>query len=429
MGPVNIPHFLRRRVKGVYYGWRITAASFFINALADGTYFLGFTVLLLPISRDLEISRTAISIPFSLARIIGGALGPTVGPLIDRFGPSRVLTFAALVGGLGFVLLYWTHSYTWFLVVYLGLVSVGMQSGFGAATATAITQWFVRRRSLAMAVAQTGYSFGGAIIPPLFALGVYTVGWRTTVLIAGIGMWTVVLPLSTQLRRSPESMGLQPDGGPATIGATASLQSADRPQAAIREVPTRTALRTSTYWLLAWSFGLRSMVWGAMGVHLVAIMVWKGLSEPTAGYLMGFWALAWAPAVLLLGWLGDRRSKQKIAALGSFVAAGGVLLLALLDQVQVWQMLLVMLLLAPNEAGWGLGWTMLGDMFGRRHFATLRGGIIAVQALMGVGAPVYSGWIYDRTGGYTLVLWPALALVVLSGLAFWFLPRPRMGGG
>jgi MFS family permease len=166
-----------------------------------------------------------------------------------------------------------------------------------------------------------------------------------------------------------------------------------------------------------------------MGVHLVAIMVWKGISEPTGGYLMGFWALAWAPAVLLMGWLGDRWSKHKIAALGSLVAAGGVLLLALLDQVAVWQMLVVMLLLAPNEAGWGLGWAMLGDLFGRRHFATLRGGIIAVQSLMGVGAPVYSGWVYDRTGGYTWVLWPALGLVLASGLGFWLLPRVRVEEG
>lgn len=429
MGPRTMARALRRRTSGVYYGWRVTAASFLINALADGTYFLGFTVLLLPISRDLGVSRTAISVPFSLARIIGGALGPSVGPLIDRFGPSRVLTFAALLGGLGFVLLYWTHSYAWFLVVYLGLVSVGMQSGFGAATATAITQWFVRRRSLAMAVAQTGYSFGGAIIPPLFALGVQTVGWRTTALIAGLGMWTIVLPLSTQLRRSPESMGMRPDGDPtAPAGDANAAPTPGRAHLVHGEVPVRGALRTTTYWMLAWCFGLRSIVWGAMGVHLVAIMVWKGLSEPTGGYLMGFWALAWAPAVLLMGWLGDRWSKQKIAALGSFVAAGGVLLLALLDQVAVWQMLVVMLLLAPNEAGWGLGWAMLGDLFGRRHFATLRGGIIAVQSLMGVGAPVYSGWVYDRTGGYTWVLWPALALVVAGGLGFWFLPRPRAPG-
>ncbi|MSQ16409.1 MAG: MFS transporter [Dehalococcoidia bacterium] len=430
MGPRTIANALRRRTRGVYYGWRVTAAGFLINALADGTYFLGFTVLLLPISRDLGVSRTAISVPFSLARIIGGALGPIAGPLIDRFGPSRVLTFAALLGGLGFVLLYWTSSYTWFLVVYLGLVSVGMQSGFGAATATAVTQWFVRRRSLAMAVAQTGYSFGGAIIPPLFALGVQTVGWRATALIAGLGMWTIVLPLSTQLRRSPESMGMRPDGDPPLPeGAATDVLTPGRTHLVRGEVPVRSALHTPTYWMLAWCFGLRSMVWGAMGVHLVAIMVWKGISEPTSGYLMGFWALAWAPAVLLMGWLGDRWSKQKIAALGSFIAAGGVLMLALLDQVAVWQMLVVMLLLAPNEAGWGLGWAMIGDLFGRRHFATLRGGIIAVQSLMGVGAPVYSGWVYDHTGGYTWVLWPALALVVGGGLCFWFLPRPQVPEG
>jgi MFS family permease len=88
-------------------------------------------------------------------------------------------------------------------------------------------------------------------------------------------------------------------------------------------------------------------------------------------------------------------------------------------------MVLVLLLLSPNEAGWSLGWAMLGDFFGRRNFATLRGGMIALQSLMGVGSPLYSGWIYDTTGSYSLVILPAVVLIVASGLAVWFLPRPR----
>jgi len=109
-------------------------------------------------------------------------------------------------------------------------------------------------------------------------------------------------------------------------------------------------------------------------------MTWKGVGESTAGYLVGVYAIAWTPAILVMGWMGDRWSKQRIAAFGSFIATLGLSLLILRDQVTVWQMMLILVLLAPNEAGWALAWAMLGDFFGRRNFATLRGGMIAVQS-------------------------------------------------
>lgn len=51
-----------------------------------------------------------------------------------------------------------------------------------------------------------------------------------------------------------------------------------------------------------------------------------------------------------------------------------------------------------------LNWSLTGDLFGRRSYATLRG-------ILGTGygeatflSPVYAGWIFDRTGSYTIVL-------------------------
>ena len=68
---------------------------------------------------------------------------------------------------------------------------------------------------------------------------------------------------------------------------------------------------------------------------------------------------------------------------------------------------------------------MLGDLFGRRNFATLRGGMMTVQSAMAVGTPLYAGWIYDSTQSYFLVIAPASALMFVAGAMLWLLPKPR----
>ena len=43
---------LRRWLDGLPDGWRVLGASVIVNAISDGTWFYGFSVFFLPISRD-----------------------------------------------------------------------------------------------------------------------------------------------------------------------------------------------------------------------------------------------------------------------------------------------------------------------------------------------------------------------------------------
>ena len=418
---------MSRRFKGIFYGWRIVAAGFLGNALNDGTYFLGFSVFFLPISRDLELSRTATSLPFSLARLIGGILGPISGWGIDRLGAGKVLAVSAFLGGLGFILLRWADTYTLFLVVFLGVLSLGMHGGLSSPGIAAVSKWFTRRRAFALAVTTTGFAVGGGAIPPLLALGVKHFDWRTTAMFCGLAIWTISPLLAIQLQKSPEGMGLQPDGltpdGPAPALSPSAIDSAS---ATSGEFSVGQAMRTVTYWQFALSVGLRSMAVGMFSVHLVAIMTWKGLGETTAGFLVGVYALAWLPAVLVMGWMGDRWSKQRVGGAGSLIGAFAISLLLLWSKTDVWQMVLVLLLLAPSISAMSLGWAIIADYYGRKNFATLRGIVIAVMSFMGAGAPLYAGWIFDTTSSYTWVIVPASILTGASGLLLWLLPRPRI---
>lgn len=412
------------RLDRVFYGWWIVAITLVVNATVTGVFFFGMSVFFLPISRDLGVSRAATALPISIARLLGVIQGPIMGALVDRFGPSKVLFACATVGGLGYLLLSNTSSYTMYMVVFIAVISLGLQSGFDASTMTTVSRWFTRKRGIALSLMSVGFALGGAVVTPLVALSINAYGWRTTAFIIGILMWIIVLPLSTRLYRSPESRGLQPDGG--TLQAPRSVtQIQPSSPDPFTDFTLREAIATRTYWHLAITLGLRSMVWGALLVHMVAIMKWKGLDESMAGVLIGLMALIAMPVALLMGWLGDRYPKRHLVTAGDCVSAISLVLLLLLDRVEVWHMVIVFLLWSPNQGNWPLNWAMLAEQFGRKHFGVLRGGIISTMSFLSFGAPLYSGWVFDRTESYFWALAPAVFLLVTAAFCTWATPAAR----
>jgi hypothetical protein len=54
-------------------------------------------------------------------------------------------------------------------------------------------------------------------------------------------------------------------------------------------------------------------------------------------------------------------------------------------------------------------WALVGDFFGRKSFATIRGWIGMIQSFATMPAAVFTGCVYDQTQSYSaaLVLWRA----------------------
>src|SRR5919106_2732709 len=200
-----------REHKGLFYGWWIVIIGCILDAVKGGTFNSGFSLYFLPVLTELNLSRAATSLPFSLAKLESALEGPLIGYLIDRVDLRVMLVLGTTLAGLGFVLLSFTHSYLFFLLVFMGLLTLGFQAGFNHATMAAVNHWFLRKRGLAMSIVQTGQAIGGVVIFPLVALAVLKLGWRQAAFLSGIGVLALV-PLTLLVRRSPESMGLLPDG-------------------------------------------------------------------------------------------------------------------------------------------------------------------------------------------------------------------------
>jgi MFS family permease len=408
---------------GLFYGWWIVIIGCILDAVKGGTFNTGFTLYFLPILTELQLSRAATSLPFSLAKLEAALEGPLVGYLIDRLDLRVMLVVGTALAGLGFVLLSFTHSYFFFLLVFMGLLTMGFQAGFNHATMAAVNHWFLRKRGLAMAIVQTGQAIGGVVIFPLVALAVLKLGWRYAAFLSGIGV-LMLLPLVLLVRRSPETMGLLPDGerrapaGPSLIVATPVYRLRET-----REFTAGEAFKTPAFWLLAAFHGLRNVPYNGITVHLVPLMVWKGLDEPTAAFFVGLMAFSTVIIRPLTGWLGDRWSKQRIGAMGVFLGGLGLVVLACSDGA-LWPMVFFVILFAFGDAINSVTWALVGDFFGRRHFATIRGWIGMIQSLVAMPAAVFTGWIYDQTQSYLYALIPFIAIYALAGLLLWQAPPP-----
>ncbi len=413
-----------------------------VDALKQGTFNRGFTIFVLPIEKELGITRAAVAMADGVGRLVGAVEGPVAGIMTDRLGPRVMIAFGGIVSGAGFILLATTNNYWSFMVVYVGVLSVGFRGGYSNATMAAVNQWFRRKKSLAMALVSTGHGIGGGLLTPLMAVMVFRFGWRWASFISGVTIIGVVVPLALFVRRTPESMGLLPDGGtvprgPVSRTVTPRGEGGPNPQAAGRSVSAREARRNSpsvdftagegmktlSYWLLVIAVGLRNTVHAGVTFHLAPMMVWAGTSQPEAAFLVSltaFPALVFNPAV---GWMGDHWSMRKMSAIT--MAAGAVAMLMLLARTSdLWYLSLFVILLAFAESANPLATAILGDYFGRRSFATLRGWQHLPDQIMSMTTPVWMGYVFDSTGSYYWSLVPLASMYVLATGFFWWLPRP-----
>ena len=280
-----------------------------------------------------------------------------------------------------------TSNYLYFLLVFVGLLSLGFRAGYNNALMPAINQWFRRHRALAMAVAGMGSPFGGILIAPMMGLLVYEIGWRNAAFFSGAAILAVVLPLSFFVYRTPEEKGLLPDGAKPT-SEPPGLASAPRPAHPHAYAPApgepdftaREAMKTPAFWLLVWAVGLRNTVHSGMQFLLSPVIVWflmgSGRAEDDSvrlsALLVGLLSLSSLVMNPIVGWLGDNMSKQRLSAVA--MVGGALSLLVLLSHSgSLWQACLFVVLLAASETANPLAWAIMGDFFGRRSYATLRG--------------------------------------------------------
>jgi sugar phosphate permease len=410
------------RLSDLYYGWRMVAVGSILRILGGGLYFYGFSVFFLPLSQDLGLNRAATSLVFSLARAQGAFEGPIAGYFMDRHGPRPLMIMALLMTGVGHMLLSGVNSYITLLLVYMGVVSLSFHAGFMDAPMLIANTWFIRNRTMAMAIISGSIGIGGFIFTPILSAAVHAFGWRQAAFGCGVAFLVIGIPLAFLVRRSPESMGLLPDGDP-VIAAEHTFRHDDQTRSDEEiNFSLAQALRTSSFWFLTCATAIRVIILSAINVHYIALMVWKGLDQQRAAVFLAAQAFMAVPSHLLFGWIGDRLNKPRLMAACMLLATLSMILL--LQAKGELAILLFTALFSVVESTFPVNWSTVGEYFGRRNFAKIRGSMSFVSTWGSVFGPVIAGAIYDHTRSYEILIWSSAALLLLASLLYALVKKP-----
>ena len=416
-----------------YYGWVLVGALGVTTIISYGTTQYLFGVLVVPIGRDLGWSRASVSGAYALGVIAGGLAGLPVGRLVDRYGARALMTLGSALGGASLLGLSRVHALWQFYALWSGGIGVATALTFYPVTFTVVANWFQRRRGAALAVLTLLGGLASPVYIPLAGVLVATLDWRGALIVLALTQVCIALPLhALLLRRHPEDLGLLPDGDtavslPASLASGAASAAASAPSSArpkvLSGVALRAGIRQLAFWSLTLAFALALLSTTVLFVHQIAYLIGRHYSPVFAADVAGVIGLASLPGRFVLNWLSDRVRPERLLA-GCLVAqAAGVVLLeyavspvALAGYVVVYGGAFGAL--SPLRA------TVMAEHFGRRAF----GAITAVQgapvALCAGLGPVAAGWLYDRLGSYSLVLWLCAAAFTLAAVAVMLTPRP-----
>ncbi|MCX7912625.1 MAG: MFS transporter, partial [Dehalococcoidales bacterium] len=299
-----------------------------------------------------------------------------------------------------------------------------------------INDWFIRRRGLAQGIKFGLISVLGILVVQVVTLLVTSSGWRFTCLVWGLVM-LCGLPFAYFLVKPhrPEQYGMLPDGATASSADMASgrMVEAGLDYASGADETEHTfaqAVKTGTFWFLLAGYSVHNIIASGFNLHAYPFLTDIGISETLAGTLMGMMIFFTAPSRVLGGIIADRIPKRRlhfillVAFLLQVIGLGSFLALRNLASVYV------LLICHGLSSGVGTPAVILivGRYYGRKAFGSIFGTMVAFLSPMGLLAPVYYGYVFDRTGSYDIAFQTALGLAVLAVVATLFVRVPRSSG-
>ena len=406
----------------VFYGWWVVGASLVLLSLGSGLLTDAFTLYFVPLRTEFGWSRTLLAAGSSLTRVKSGLFGPLEGWFADRFGPRRVALTGVLLMGLGFVVFSRVETSLEFVIAF-SLMAVGSSLAGFVPTFTAVVNWFVKRRGLAVGIASTGVGVGG-LVAPVLAWSIVNYGWSTTAFMSGIIIWVVGIPMALLLRHKPEQYGYLPDGQMATPMTELEGEEATAEPVSEYSFSAREALRTPAFWFLATGQASVLLVVSTVSVHQVPHMVQQmEMSLGAAGGVVAYSMSMFMVGRLSGGVLADRFNKRLLLMGCSLALAIAVMFLSYATS-------LYHLILFATFYGLAFGArgvtqeSLRADYFGRVSIGTIVGFSSTVVMLFPIAAPIFAGWMADQSGNYHASFTVLALLTGLGSLLFLFAHPP-----
>lgn len=391
----------QRTGQNFYYGWIIVAVSTLCLLVSNGLAILGLPVFYKPMLEELvsaggieaDKAQTLVGSAAGLTFVLAGLIAPVAGYLLRKISSKIMMCIGCVI--LGGALVIYSQSGSPSLI-YLSHGLLGLSLGFvGVLVNTVlISNWFRRKRGLAMGIVLTGTSFGGVVIPQLAAPLIAWYGWRTAMIAVSLLVWLILLPAAVFLVRSrPEDMGLVQDGDEAATGVLKEARMSTS------GLTLGEALMTPGFWIFSICAALIFygifVVSQQLNLYLQSPKV--GFSLQEAGNVQSKMFAASVAGKFLFGWLSDRFRAARVMLAGAAVMFASTFVLFDLSRETV------LLFAIPFGLSYGgifvLLQLLVADYFGLKDLGPILGAVTVVETIGGAVGTRVTGMIADQNGG------------------------------
>jgi MFS family permease len=388
--------------------WLRLGATMLVSTIG-GVGMWSVVVALPAVQAEFAVPRAQASLPFTLT-MAGFAVGGVVmGRLLDVAGVLGPVILGAIALCIGYLAAGSAASLVAFALAH-ALIGFGSSVTFGPLMAD-ISNWFVRRRGVAVTLCSSGNYFAGALWPPVVQQSIAHYGWRATHVSIGLccGAAMIVISLAALRRRAPPALEnateLARMGSPAAFGlAPGALQAL----LALASVCCCVAMSMPQVHIVAYCGDLGYGV--ARGADMLALMMAFGIVGRIGS-----------------GFIADRVGGLPTLMLGSALQGIALLLYLLYDGLI--SLYVISAVFGLFQGGIVPSYAIVVREYFPAKEAGARIGLILMASLFGMALGGWmSGYIFDLTGSYRVAFFNGLGWNVVNGtIVLWLLIRRRSG--
>ncbi|MBS0537971.1 MAG: MFS transporter, partial [Proteobacteria bacterium] len=348
--------------------------------------------------------RSAVTVIYSFALLMGGIGAPVAGWIVDRFG-LRALTVTGMAAAALATASASQAGALWHLYLGLGLVmGFGGSSLSGVLSSSLIGRWFPPHRlGVALAVAWSASGVGAIVIFPLAQHMISVSGWRHAYLVfslvsAAFIPLLIVLPWR-RIERGVANVAPHRAGSGKGSGPTVAE--------AVRDWP---------FWALTSSFGLTSLGIFALVPQAMVYLLERGLDGAYAARALAVAGFLTPLGMIGFSWLADRGGRKIAAVLAYACSIAGVGCLALVrgPHDDFWLWLYVLLFGGSMGSRGPMISTLAALRYRGAHFGRIYGMISIGMGLGGFMGAWIGGLLHDATDGYAAVMIFSAASLALA---------------
>jgi len=371
-----------------------------------GSLYYAFSVLLVPMERDLGWDRSTLVGAFSLSMLCAGLGSWPAGALIGRYGGRALMSLGSLAAAGLLALLACTHSVLPFYLIWIGL-GFAMAAVLYEPAFAVIYQCFKDDAKKAVTVLTLAAGFASTLFWPLTQILVVPLGWRTTASVLALLNLLICLPLHVFV--------LPRRAGAASHGAFSRNPS----------LSLHATLRSKTFWQLAIAFTANMLAFSALSVHLIPLLSERGLSGAAAVSLA-----ALVGPVQVAGRLVEYALGRRVSVLRSGLVALVLLpvgMLALLFAQANLSLLAIALVLygASNGVMTIVRAATPAELFDRGQYASVNGALSAPVIMSRAAAPIAASWLWALEQNYRPLLWALAVTAALAVACFYWAVREK----